>query len=54
MIVILPNGEQGYWIDHAEGGPQRADFVVLEGEHEGWYWKHYLPEYLTFYSAALD
>jgi enterochelin esterase-like enzyme len=29
------------------------EFRTLEGEHEGWYWKHYLPEYLGFYSAAL-
>ena len=174
MIVVLPNGEQGYWINHADGGPQWADFVArdlvasvdatfrtdarrekraigglsmgghgavqiaynhpelfsvagahsptirpyetspeffgnqqwfarfdpltlarnatavrqvltwidagtddkwragaeqlqaqlarsgaavtyqtLEGEHEGWYWKHYLPQYLNFYSDAL-
>ena len=175
MIVVLPNGEQGYWINHADGGPRWADFVavdlvnnvdatfrtdarrerravgglsmgghgalqlainhpdvfavagahsptlrpfeespeffgdqkwfarfdplalikssdgagkvafwidaghedrwgagaavvakaleakqaqvtyrVLEGEHEGWYWKYYLPEYLNFYSEALN
>lgn len=29
------------------------EFRTLEGEHEGWYWKYYLPEYLGFYSAAL-
>ena len=22
MIVVLPNGEQGYWMNHAGGGPQ--------------------------------
>jgi len=27
---------------------------VLEGEHEGWYWEYYLPEYLNFYSSALN
>ena len=26
---------------------------VLEGDHEGWYWKTYLPEYLRFYAGAL-
>jgi len=31
-----------------------AQFHVLEGEHEGWYWDYYLPEYLHFYSSALD
>jgi len=29
-------------------------FRVLEGEHEGWYWRYYLPEYLNFYSKALS
>jgi hypothetical protein len=29
------------------------EFHVLEGEHEGWYWQLYLPEYLSFYSSAL-
>jgi len=29
-------------------------FRVLEGEHEGWYWRYYLPEYLHFYSKALN
>lgn len=28
-------------------------FHVFEGEHEGWYWMGYLPEYLRFYSSAL-
>ena len=28
-------------------------FRVIEGEHEGWYWRYYLPEYLYFYSNAL-
>jgi S-formylglutathione hydrolase FrmB len=27
--------------------------TVLEGEHEGWYWQDYLPEYLNFYARAL-
>jgi enterochelin esterase-like enzyme len=31
----------------------RVQFTVLEGEHEGWYWEYYLPEYLNFYSSAL-
>ncbi len=29
-------------------------YHVLEGEHEGWYWEYYLPEYLNFYSRALS
>ena len=35
--------------------PRRAPvtYTVLEGEHEGWYWQHYLPEYLNFYARAL-
>ena len=35
----------------ASGAP--LEFHVLEGEHEGWYWQVYLPEYLSFYSSAL-
>ena len=30
-----------------------VEYRVLEGEHEGWYWEYYLPEYLHFYSSAL-
>jgi enterochelin esterase-like enzyme len=30
-----------------------VEFRVLEGDHDGWYWKYYLPEYLHFYSQAL-
>ena len=30
MIVVLPNGEQGYWMNHADGGPKWADFVALD------------------------
>ena len=30
------------------------EFRVLEGEHEGWYWLTYLPEYLNFYSSAFQ
>jgi enterochelin esterase-like enzyme len=57
------------WIDvgHEDKWRQSADalrkaleakkavptYRVFEGEHEGWYWKFYLPEYLHFYSSAL-
>jgi enterochelin esterase-like enzyme len=30
MIVVLPYGEQGYWMNHADGGPQWADFVAVD------------------------
>jgi enterochelin esterase-like enzyme len=30
MIVILPDGQQGYWMNHADGGPQWADFVTFD------------------------
>ena len=36
---------------HERGAP--LEFRVLEGEHEGWYWLEYLPEYLRFYSDEL-
>jgi enterochelin esterase-like enzyme len=35
----------------AVGAP--VSYHVLEGEHEGWYWLTYLPQYLRFYSGAL-
>ncbi|HVG97737.1 MAG TPA: alpha/beta hydrolase-fold protein [Chloroflexota bacterium] len=28
MIVVLPEGEQGYWINQANGGPRWADYVT--------------------------
>ena len=28
MILVLPDGEQGYWINQAGGGPRWADFVA--------------------------
>jgi S-formylglutathione hydrolase FrmB len=53
-------GAEDRWRPGAErlGAAQAARggalaFRVLEGEHEGWYWQHYLPEYLHFYSSAL-
>jgi enterochelin esterase-like enzyme len=30
MIVVLPEGEQGYWINHAAGGPRWADYVARD------------------------
>jgi enterochelin esterase-like enzyme len=30
LIVVLPDGEQGYWINHADGGPRWADFVAVD------------------------
>ncbi|HEU5318334.1 MAG TPA: alpha/beta hydrolase-fold protein [Chloroflexota bacterium] len=30
MIVILPEGEQGYWVNHTDGGPRWADFVAID------------------------
>jgi enterochelin esterase-like enzyme len=37
-----------------EAKQAQVTYRVLEGEHEGWYWKYYLPEYLNFYSEALN
>jgi enterochelin esterase-like enzyme len=48
----LPMTEE---LDHILAAKQDAvQFHVLEGEHEGWYWEYYLPEYLNFYSSALN
>ena len=30
MIVVLPEGEQGYWLNHAAGGPRWGDFVAID------------------------
>ncbi|HEU5317841.1 MAG TPA: alpha/beta hydrolase-fold protein, partial [Chloroflexota bacterium] len=30
MIVVLPQGEQSYWVNHADGGPRWADFVAVD------------------------
>ena len=30
MLVVLPAGEQGYWMNHADGGPRWADFVARD------------------------
>lgn len=30
MVVVLPDGEQGYWINQAGGGPRWADFVAQD------------------------
>jgi enterochelin esterase-like enzyme len=30
MIIILPEGAQSYWINHANGGPRWADYVALD------------------------
>ena len=30
MIVVLPEGEQGYWIDHANGGPKWAAYTARD------------------------
>jgi enterochelin esterase-like enzyme len=61
LVVWIDVGADDRWRPAAEalrdalaaGGTPPA-FRVLEGEHEGWYWATYLPEYLGFYSAALS
>jgi enterochelin esterase-like enzyme len=30
MLLVLPEGEQGYWINQADGGPRWADFVAVD------------------------
>ncbi|MBI3971772.1 MAG: hypothetical protein HY332_10835 [Chloroflexi bacterium] len=54
-------GNEDTWLPSAEAlrrvyAAKKAplEFRVLEGEHEGWYWAYYLPEYLHFYSTALN
>lgn len=30
LIIVLPQGEDGYWVDQADGGPQWGRFVARE------------------------
>lgn len=60
VLTWIDIGAQDEWKDGAQAlrdalTAKRApvEYRVLEGEHEGWYWEYYLPEYLHFYSQAL-
>src|SRR5688500_9234903 len=60
IVTWIDVGAEDQWRSGAEAlrnalNAKRApvEFRVLEGEHEGWYWEYYLPEYLHFYSQAL-
>jgi enterochelin esterase-like enzyme len=39
MIIVLPEGERGYWVDHPDGGPQWGTYVArdLVSEIDGTY-----------------
>lgn len=30
FIIVLPDGENGYWVDHADGGPRFGDYVSTD------------------------
>lgn len=34
LIIVLPEGEQGYWVDHANGGPQWGTYVARDVVNE--------------------
>jgi enterochelin esterase-like enzyme len=60
ILVWIDVGEEDRWRREAERlalalAERHApySYTVLPGEHEGWYWREYLPVYLRFYSAAL-
>jgi enterochelin esterase-like enzyme len=60
VLTWIDVGSEDTWREgvndlHAALIARRAplEYRVLEGEHEGWYWQYYLPEYLHFYSSAL-
>jgi enterochelin esterase-like enzyme len=60
ILTWIDVGADDQWREGAEKlaatlAARRAPFElrVLEGDHDGWYWKYYLPEYLHFYSEAL-
>jgi enterochelin esterase-like enzyme len=60
ILTWIDVGVDDQWLDNtlalravlaAKHAP--VEFYLMEGEHEGWYWQYYLPEYLSFYSKAL-
>jgi enterochelin esterase-like enzyme len=60
VLTWIDVGAQDEWLSGAQtlrdalvARKAPLEFRVLEGEHEGWYWQYYLPEYLHFYSRAL-
>ncbi len=30
FIIVLPEGEQGYWLNHVNGGPRWGDYLVVD------------------------
>jgi S-formylglutathione hydrolase FrmB len=30
MIIILPQGDKGYWVNHADNGPRWGDYVIRD------------------------
>ncbi|HEV2124934.1 MAG TPA: alpha/beta hydrolase-fold protein [Chloroflexota bacterium] len=60
LLTWIDIGEEDRWLpgtlalrDALAAKRATLEFRVMEGEHEGWYWQYYLPEYLSFYSKAL-
>jgi enterochelin esterase-like enzyme len=60
VLTWIDVGADDTWRDGAQrlgaalvGSRAPFELHVLEGDHDGWYWKYYLPEYLHFYSNAL-
>ena len=61
MAFWVDAGHEDRWLPSAaavakalEGKRASVTYKVLEGEHEGWYWNYYLPEFLSFYAQALN
>lgn len=60
VVTWIDVGDADRWRPQAEAlagvlaeRKAHVELRVFEGEHEGWYWRTYLPEYLRFYSAVL-
>ncbi len=60
VLTWIDVGADDQWKSAAEslaaalaGKRAPVEFRQFEGDHDGWYWKYYLPEYLHFYSQAL-
>ena len=61
MAFWIDAGHEDKWLPTAsavakalESKRAAVTYKVLEGEHEGWYWNYYLPEFLGFYAQALS
>ncbi len=58
IIIVLPQGDQGWWTNHANNGPKWGDYdhywTPYPGTHNGQYWVDHVLDYVRFYTNALS